>query len=78
MLDKFTYNCNFLILIPLLKYDQDPFIFNEDKNIKIIYFKSNLKGRSVDIDKHIEEWSKLKILINKLYNFNVKERNENI
>jgi hypothetical protein len=75
ILDK--YNCNFLILIPLLNFNSDPFIFYDNSKIRIIYFNSNLESWGTNIDSHIEEWNKLRILINKLYNFNIENRNDN-
>ena len=75
ILKHYNYNCNFLILIPLLNFDNDPFLFYDDLQIRIIYFNSNLASCSTDINHHIEEWNKLQILINKLYNFNIENRN---
>jgi len=69
-----NYNCNFLILIPLLNYNSDPFLFYDNSRIRIIYFNSNLEFDTVDIKSHREEWQKLEILINKLYNFNIEPR----
>jgi hypothetical protein len=74
ILDK--YNCKFLILIPLLNFNSDPFLFYDDTQIRIIYFNSNLESWGTDISSHIEEWNKLQILINKLYNFNIENRND--
>ena len=68
------YNCNFLILIPLLNFNSEPFLFYDDTKIRIIYFNSNLESWGTNIDSHIDEWNKLKILINKLYNFNIEKR----
>jgi hypothetical protein len=65
-----------LILIPLLNFNQDPILFYNDSRIKIIYFNSNLEYFATDIASHIEEWNKLQILINKLYNFNIENRND--
>ncbi len=73
ILNKFE--CNFLILIPLLNFNSDPFVFYDNSQIKIIYFNSNLVSWGTNIDSHIEEWNKLTILINKLYNFNIEDRN---
>ena len=75
ILDK--YNCKFLILIPLLNFNSDPILFYDDSRIRIIYFNSNLEGWATDITSHREEWNKLQILINKLYNFNIENRNDN-
>jgi hypothetical protein len=75
ILDK--YNCNFLILMPLLNFNSDPFLFYDNSQIRIIYFNSNLESWATNIDSHIEEWNKLQILINKLYNFNIENRNDN-
>jgi len=71
-----NYNCKFLILIPLLNFNQDPILFYDDSRIRIIYFNSNLDYWATDTDCHIEEWNKLQILINKLYNFNIENRND--
>jgi hypothetical protein len=70
----YKYNCNFLILIPLLNFNQEPLLFYDDKKIRIIYFNSNFEKYGTQITHHIEEWNKLKILINKLYNFNIQNR----
>lgn len=74
ILDK--YNCKFLILIPLLNFNSDPILFYDDSRIRIIYFNSNLESWATDTSCHIEEWNKLQILINKLYNFNIENRND--
>jgi hypothetical protein len=74
ILDK--YNCNFLILIPLLDFNSDPFIFYDNSQIRIIYFNSNLEIWATDTNCHVEEWNKLQILINKLYNFDIENRND--
>jgi hypothetical protein len=74
ILDK--YNCNFLILIPLLNWNLEPTLVYNNSKIRIIHFKSNLKGSTTNIEFHIEEWEKLRILINKLYNFNIEDRND--
>jgi hypothetical protein len=74
ILDKFK--CNFLILIPLLNFNSEPVLFYDNKKIRIIYFKSNLQSWGTDIKCHIEEWDKLKNIINKLYDFNIEDRNE--
>ena len=71
-----NYSCKFLILIPLLNFNSDPILFYDDSRIRIIYFKSNLESWATDIKCHIEEWNKLQILINKLYNFNIENRND--
>ena len=71
-----NYNCKFLILIPLLNFNSDPILFYDDSRIRIIYFNSNLEYWATDIHCHIEEWNKLQILINKLYNFNIENRND--
>lgn len=71
-----NYNCNFLILIPLLNLNSDPFLFYDDLRIKIIYFNSNIESYAADTSCHVEEWNKLQILINKLYNFNIENRND--
>ena len=71
-----NYNCKFLILIPLLNFNSGPILFYNDSRIRIIYFKSNLESWATDISSHIEEWNKLQILINKLYNFNIENRND--
>jgi hypothetical protein len=71
-----NFNCNFLILIPLLNFNQEPFLFYNDTRIRIIYFNSNLESWATNIDCHIEEWNKLEILINKLYNFNIENRTD--
>lgn len=70
-----NYKCNFLILIPLLDFNSDPFLFYDNTKIRIIYFNSNLVSWATDIACHIEEWNKLQILINKLYDFNIENRN---
>jgi hypothetical protein len=72
LLDK--YNCHFLILIPLLDFNQDPFLFYEDTKLRIIYFNSNLELWGTHIHSHIDEWNKLKILINQLYNLTIENR----
>jgi hypothetical protein len=74
ILDK--YNCNFLILIPLLNLNTDPFIYYKDLRITIIYFESNLEGYATETTSHIEEWNKIHIIINNLYNFNIEEKND--
>jgi hypothetical protein len=71
-----NFNCNFLILIPLLNFNKDPFLFYDDSRIRIIYFSSNLELWATEITSHIEEWNKLQILINKLYTFNIENRND--
>ena len=71
-----NYNCKFLILIPLLNFNSDPILFYDDSRIRIIYFNSNLEFWATEINCHIEEWNKLQILINKLYNFNIENRND--
>ena len=71
-----NFNCNFLILIPLLNFNADPFLFYDNSQIRIIYFNSNLDSWATDINYHIEEWNKLQILINKLYNFSIENRND--
>jgi hypothetical protein len=68
------YNCNFLILIPLLNFNSEPFLFYDDTKVRIIYFNSNLEKFSTDINCHVKEWNKLNILINKLYKFNIENR----
>jgi hypothetical protein len=74
LLDK--YKCNFLILVPLLNFNSDPFICHDDGRIRIIYFKSNLDIWGTDIEAHKDEWKKLKNLIEQLYNFNIENRDE--
>jgi hypothetical protein len=74
ILDK--YNCKFLIFIPLLNYNSDPLLFYEDSQIRIIYFNSNLESWGTDTACHVEEWNKLVILINKLYTFDIENRND--
>jgi len=71
-----NFNCNFLILIPLLNFNKDPFLFYDDSRIRIIYFNSNLELWATEITSHIEEWNKIQILINKLYTFNIENRND--
>lgn len=71
-----NYNCKFLILIPLLNFNKDPILFYDDTRIRIIYFNSNLEFYATEITSHIQEWNKLKILINKLYNFNIENRDD--
>ena len=70
-------HCHFLILIPLLNFNKDPFLFYDDSRIRIIYFNSNLESYATDISSHIEEWNKLQILINKLYTFDIENRATN-
>ncbi len=70
-----NYNCKFLILIPLLNFNKDPFIFYQDNKIVIIYFNSNLDSFGTEIHSHVEEWYKLKNIINSIYSFNINERN---
>lgn len=72
ILDK--YKCKFLILIPLLNFNSEPLLFYDNSQIRIIYFNSNLEGFSTSTTSHIEEWNKLQILINNLYNFNIEDR----
>lgn len=68
------YNCKFLLLIPMLNYNSEPsIIYNDTKNI-IIYFNSNLDLFGTEIHSHIEEWDKLKLIINNLYNFDIMDR----
>ena len=67
-------NCKFLILIPILNFNSDPRIHYSDKNVKIIYFNSNIELWATDINSHIEEWDKLKSIINKLYDFDITNR----
>ena len=74
-LDK--YDCKFLIFIPLLDFNADPFIFYDNSNIRIIYFNSDLALWGTDINSHTDEWSKLEVLVNKLYHFNIESRNDN-
>ena len=69
-----NYDCNFLILIPLLNFNSDPILFYDDSRIRIIYFKSNLESWATDVTSHIIEWNKLKILIHTLYNFKIENR----
>lgn len=71
-----NYNCKFLIFIPLLNFNQDPVLFYDDSRIRIIYFNSNLESWSTEITCHIEEWNKLQTLVNKLYNFDIENRND--
>jgi hypothetical protein len=68
------YNCNFLILIPLLNFNRDPVLFFDNSQIRIIYFNSNIEGWSTDTDRDIEEWDKLAMFVNTLYNFNIENR----
>jgi hypothetical protein len=68
------YNCNFLILIPLLNFNRDPVVFFDNSQIRIIYFNSNIEGWTTDTDRDIEEWDKLAMLVNTLYNFNIENR----
>lgn len=63
------YNYKFLILIPLVNFISVPILFHNDSQIKIIYFRSNFIN---DINTYKEAWNKVKILINKLYNFNIE------
>ena len=74
ILDK--YNCKFLILIPLFNFNSDPLLFYEDSRIRIIYFDSDHRGFATETRFHIEEWTKLQVLINQLYNFNIERRND--
>jgi len=74
ILDK--YNCNFLILIPLLDFNSDPVLFHDDSKVRIIYFSSNMNGWTVEIDSHREEWEKLEKLVRQLYDFNIEARND--
>ena len=60
----------------LNKTSDTTLLFYDDSRIRIIYFNSNLDSWATDINSHIEEWDKLQILINKLYNFNIKDRSE--
>jgi len=67
------YECKFLIIIPLLNFNKDPFLFYEDDKIKIIYFNSNTSGWGVDAQCNANEWIKLKNLINSLYHFDIED-----
>lgn len=71
-----NFNCNFLILIPLLNFNSDPFLIYDNSKIRIIYFNSDLGSWSADTSCLIEEWNKLKIMINNLYNFDIENRND--
>lgn len=71
-LDK--YNCNFLILIPLFKFNLEPFVFYSNKNVKIIYFNSNYEGYATEKYCLTEDWNKIKSLVNNLYTFDIKDR----
>lgn len=71
-----NYNCKFLILIPLSHFDSDPLLFYDDSRIRIIYFKSDYIGYATDTRFNREEWTKLQVLINQLYNFNIERRND--
>lgn len=77
ILDNFNFNCNFLILIPLLNFNSDPFLFYDNSKIRIIYFNSDLDSWSADTSCLIEEWNKLQRIINNLYNFDIENRNDN-
>ena len=70
------FNCNFLIVIPLQNFNQDPYLFHNSGKIKIIYFNSSSDGNIVDINYNIEDWKKLKIMINSLYEFDIEDRKE--
>jgi hypothetical protein len=74
ILDK--YNCNFLIILPLLNFNSDPLLFYDNSRIRIIYFNSDLQGWATDTNYNIEEWNKLKIFVNTLYKFNIENRND--
>jgi hypothetical protein len=69
-----NFNCNFLILIPLLNFNQDPFIYYKTNNITIIYFTSSLYGNIADINYNIPEWLKLVNIIYNIYDFNINDK----
>lgn len=69
-----NYQCKFLILVPLLNFNEEPFLFYDDAKIKIIYFKSNLEGCATDIHYHEDQWKKLTTLIKEIYDFIVESR----
>lgn len=71
------YNCNFLILVPLLNYESEPILICDDEYIKIIYFKSDLTSWSVCLHVFVNEWKKLNEMINNIYEFDIEERKEN-
>jgi len=71
ILDKYDYK--FLILLPLLNFNSAPLLFYDNSRVRIIYFNSNLEGNATDISSHVEEWAKLRILVNRLYDFNIEE-----
>jgi hypothetical protein len=76
LLEKYT--TNFLILIPLLNFHSDPTLIYNSKNIKIIYFPSDLNFWAAEIKSHTDTWDKLKNLINNLYNFEIEKRPSDI
>ena len=76
ILDK--YACKFLIIIPLLNFNSNPVLYYDSEKIKIIYFNSNLEGWGTDRYCHVDEWNKLKVFVNQLYEFNIEHREDNI
>lgn len=69
----YDFECNFLILVPILNFNKDPILFYDDCRVRIIHFNSNREGWATDLESHPEEWKKIQILINSLYNFDIKE-----
>jgi hypothetical protein len=72
ILKKYRYN--FLIIIPILGFNSEPVLHYDSSNIKIIHFNANNYGYSADIDKNEKDYNKLKLLIEKIYKFNIKDR----
>lgn len=68
------YKCNFLIIIPIHNFNSEPILYYDKYNIKIIHFNSNNDGFGADIDKNEIDYNKLKILIEKIYKFDIKDR----
>lgn len=68
------YECNFLIIVPILDFKSGPVLHYDGQNIKIIHFNANNYGYSADIDKNEADYNKLKLFIENIYKFDIKER----
>ena len=67
-------DCNFLILIPILNFNKEPFIFYDNNKIKIIYFNASEESWRADINHFTDDWDKVKNIINSSYKFNIEYR----
>jgi hypothetical protein len=65
------FDCNFLIIVPLEGFNKDPVIAYEDSKIRIIYFNNSDMAYPHN---NVDDWNKLKILINTLYSFKIEAR----